>query len=281
MIYPGIDNIEEKHIFRTIGKENTKNQLGFGFMHKHGKSVDEKDSSFSFYSVVFVLRGKGLYIDNAGNEFKLNKGSIFQRFPGMRHSTYIQPESLWSECYIDFGKDIFKLLKLMGIVNTDTPVISGENESYIEKDIFELMNQLEVCEEHALPDMLLKSMTLLRRQLIRNNKKNDNTYPYRIINKSCSYFANNIHKRIDLRKYCITNGWGYESFRKIFKNYIGISPGKYIVRRRIDVACQYLRGSEKSIGEISIELGYRSPYEFSAQFKRMIGISPLVYRENR
>jgi len=33
-----------------------------------------------------------------------------------------------------------------------------------------------------------------------------------------------------------------------------------------------------TVGEIAVKLGYASPYEFSAQFKRFLGISPHYYR---
>jgi AraC-like DNA-binding protein len=81
-----------------------------------------------------------------------------------------------------------------------------------------------------------------------------------------------------LEKYCSQYGVGYENFRKRFRLKIGVSPGRYIINRRIDAACEMLRMSKTPISEIAFSLGYASPFEFSAQFKKTIGISPNHYR---
>lgn len=276
-----IKDLDRKHVFRSIGKNGAGGLVGYGFMHKKGLILDEKDSFFQFYSLVYVIKGRGTYIDCENNKHSLSAGSIFQRFPGIKHTTILDPESDWLECYIDLGKNIFDLLVSMNIINTDIPVHKLKKGFSVEQEVFKKIGILENCKEHKLPDMVLESMKLLRSILVRSEEFDSDTYPDNLIEFSCNEFTNDFRKRIDLRDFCRINGWGYESFRKQFKSSIGISPGKYIIRRRIDMACQYLRGSEKSIGEISYELGYKSQYEFSAQFKRQIGIAPSIYRKSR
>ncbi|MDC7241323.1 MAG: AraC family transcriptional regulator, partial [Spirochaetales bacterium] len=45
-----------------------------------------------------------------------------------------------------------------------------------------------------------------------------------------------------------------------------------------DEACRLLRTGRLSVKETAQKLGYRSPYEFSAQFRRFTGWSPRDYR---
>ncbi|MDA3810467.1 MAG: AraC family transcriptional regulator [Spirochaetaceae bacterium] len=278
MKYPGIDQINEEHIFRSVGNSETGEQLGFGFMHKKNRKIDEENSIFRFYSMVYVIRGTGMYIDDSGNKYPLSPGSIFQRFPGISHSTYIDPRSNWSECYMDFGINIFALLSSLNIINKEKPVHKIHPDITIEIEIFHNLMRLKNSGEHQLPELIIKSMELLRSILSRSINLEKNFLPLNIIEKSCSDFTSAYRERIDIKEYCQRQGWGYESFRKFFKNEIGISPGKYLVRRRIDMACQILMGSDKLISEISENLGYKNQYEFSAQFKKLIGISPNNYR---
>ena len=48
---------------------------------------------------------------------------------------------------------------------------------------------------------------------------------------------------------------------------------------RIDKACQFLTKSNLSLKEISTRCGYTNQYYFSNSFKKKLGISPSVYRE--
>jgi len=278
MDYPGIDKINDMHAFRSIGNRESGGQLGFGFMHKNGKIIDEKNSIFRFYSFVYVIRGNGTYIDESGTEYPLSSGSFFQRFPGMKHSTYIDPTSNWAECYMDFGNNVYDLLHSLNIINPELPVGQIIRKLSIEFQIYRNIDHLKNWQENQLPDLMIQSIQFLREMLSKNPETGKGHFPMDIIEKSCADFSGNFNNRIDLKEYCLAKGLGYESFRKDFKKKLGISPGKYIVRRRIDMACQILATSEKTVGEIAFELGYRSQYEFSAQFKRLIGVSPSNYR---
>jgi AraC-like DNA-binding protein len=71
---------------------------------------------------------------------------------------------------------------------------------------------------------------------------------------------------------------GYESFRKEFRARMGVSPGDYRIRRRIDRARELLTSTTQSVKEIAYELGYPNPSVFSLQFKREVGRSPEHYR---
>ena len=237
MAYSGIDAIQEKHIIRSIGKGEKISQLGFGFMHKPGHKIDEKNSVFSFLSVVYIIRGRGKYIDAHGNQYPLDAGSVFLRYPGISHSTTIDPNSNWSECYMDFGSFLYDLFINMNIIPIEQPVIIRKPDRTIEEQIYSNMIDLRDCDEHKLPDLLLKAIELLRTIHRDFPDAENNKGIFNIINKSCTDFAKDISLRIDLKQYCRENGCGYESFRKSFKSTIGLSPGKYIVRRRIDKAC--------------------------------------------
>ena len=100
----------------------------------------------------------------------------------------------------------------------------------------------------------------------------------RMVEKACIHLACNFDQPDRLDDFCRRNGVGYENFRKIFKQETGMSPHHYRVRRRLDAACALLTQSKLSITEISRKLGYSSPYEFSAQFRRQVGVPPSNYR---
>ena len=122
MVYPGIDKIKEQLIFRSLGEQESRQRVGCGFIKKEGVRIDEKDSRMSTYSLIYVLRGKGEYIDNHGNSFPLKPGSLFQRIPSQSHTTLLDPDSSWAECFLDFGPDLYQALVSMRLIEPDKSV---------------------------------------------------------------------------------------------------------------------------------------------------------------
>ena len=66
-----------------------------------------------------------------------------------------------------------------------------------------------------------------------------------------------------------------------FKKEIGQAPNEYILRLRLEKACEELRASDKSITEISFDAGYTSTQYFSKMFNRFTGRTPSSYRKNQ
>lgn len=65
---------------------------------------------------------------------------------------------------------------------------------------------------------------------------------------------------------------------RLFKRIESLNINDYITSKRIAKACNLLRGTHTSIAEISMQVGYSSPYYFSACFKKSMGLSPSEYR---
>ena len=66
-------------------------------------------------------------------------------------------------------------------------------------------------------------------------------------------------------------------FRKIFKKEYGTSPQKYIINLRIQKATELIETGDFSLKEVALMSGYNDYKYFSAEFKRLIGVSPSEY----
>jgi AraC-like DNA-binding protein len=58
-----------------------------------------------------------------------------------------------------------------------------------------------------------------------------------------------------------------------------VTAGQYLVKVRIDAACQRLSGSDEPIAQIALACGYSDQSAFSRQFKQAVGMSPMAYRK--
>jgi AraC-like DNA-binding protein len=66
-------------------------------------------------------------------------------------------------------------------------------------------------------------------------------------------------------------------FSRSFKRAFGETPHKYLVRRRIERAKELLRGTDLSVTEVSLEVGFKSLGSFSSAFRELVGESPGRY----
>ena len=68
--------------------------------------------------------------------------------------------------------------------------------------------------------------------------------------------------------------------RHIFKQRIGESPLSYLIRKRLDSACELLNITDLPIGDIEHRVGLDNAYYFSRIFHKRIGQSPSEYRQS-
>jgi AraC-like DNA-binding protein len=67
-------------------------------------------------------------------------------------------------------------------------------------------------------------------------------------------------------------------FNRSFKRAFGETPHQYLLRRRIERAKELLRGTELTVTEVCLEVGFSSLGSFSTAFRELVGEPPSVYR---
>lgn len=276
-----IADFEFKSVYRSFGGADSMERIGAGLMDKSGRREDFVKAASHAYSIVYVIEGEGEYIERSGNSFPIGPGSFFQRFPDMPHSNYINPLKPWKECFIDFGKELFNAFSLARIIRPEYVVGSIGSDPELVESVKELVLRLEKAGEDDLPSIVCSAAELtvgiFRKYIAETAGKKESL----IVEKACRMLGEELEKRMNIEEFCASQHWGYESFRKIFTKQMGISPGRYRVRRRIDAACQMLTDSDLNVNEIASELGYLSAYEFSSQFKKFTGVSPKNFRSKK
>jgi AraC-like DNA-binding protein len=74
-------------------------------------------------------------------------------------------------------------------------------------------------------------------------------------------------------------GLSVYQFDQRIRSLFHVTAGQYLLKVRIDAACQRLSGSVEAIAQIALSCGYSDQSAFSRQFKQAVGISPLAYRK--
>ena len=70
-------------------------------------------------------------------------------------------------------------------------------------------------------------------------------------------------------------------FQRLFKRALGVSPSRYHINLRLNLARQLLRETKKTVVEVALEVGYADPSHFAKLFRRETGLAPSDYRRQR
>ena len=69
-------------------------------------------------------------------------------------------------------------------------------------------------------------------------------------------------------------GRSLATFKRDFKKVSTLSPEKWIMRKRLDVAYKLLSEGNRKIVDVYAEVGFKNPSHFSAAFKKQYGVPP-------
>ena len=65
---------------------------------------------------------------------------------------------------------------------------------------------------------------------------------------------------------------------RAFKISVGVPPFRYIVRRRLDLACTMMRTTREPLSQVAVACGLCDQAHFSRLFRNVIGMSPSAWR---
>ena len=75
------------------------------------------------------------------------------------------------------------------------------------------------------------------------------------------------------------SGASRAAFAKRFQNLVGEAPMTFLKNWRMALAADLLTRADSTVASVAYQVGYSSPYAFSAAFKRVRGLSPQAHRE--
>ena len=69
-------------------------------------------------------------------------------------------------------------------------------------------------------------------------------------------------------------------FLRAFKESLGLTPGQYVLDRRIEQAKFLLANGDLRIAAISVSVGFAHSSHFTRAFRRKTGVPPSVFRNS-
>lgn len=95
------------------------------------------------------------------------------------------------------------------------------------------------------------------------------------------WIAEHVAEDFNLTRLAAQAGLSKFHFERLFKSAVGVSPSRYHINLRMNLARQLLRETKKSVVDVALEVGYANPSHFAQLFRRETGLSPSDYRRQR
>ena len=72
-------------------------------------------------------------------------------------------------------------------------------------------------------------------------------------------------------------------FARDFSKLVGVTPHRYVMRKRVERACQLIAGRKLSLSQIAAVCGFTDQSHLNRWMKRIVGVTPgeLVRSRNR
>ena len=239
--------------------------------HAYGPAVRDH------FLIHFVLRGRGIF-RSGGTETRLSKGDGFLIRPS--EVTYYEADrdDPWTYCWVGFdGTRATALLALAGLAESSVfhcgrvDALSG-----CLRDLREAARGA-ACEEVATIGHLYRFLSLLIEEHGASSpspRAMSEEYALRAVR----YIEGAYGMPVSVAGIAAHLGIDRTHLFRICRRHLGLSPQEYLLEFRIRKACELLRGTTLSVGEVACSVGFDRAAHFSAAFRARRGVSPREFR---
>ena len=147
----------------------------------------------------------------------------------------------------------------------------GTVQKYVNRILREYENK-EFGFNLSINALLTELIIKIKRKFLSAKKENHS------ILQAITYMNDYYAEQIDLKQLANSIGYSADHFRVLFKKQTGISPKKYILNKRIELAKNQIIQNKISLTEIAQICGYDDYYQFSSLFKKHTGMSPIDFK---
>ncbi|HEU5078708.1 MAG TPA: AraC family transcriptional regulator [Opitutaceae bacterium] len=239
--------------------------------------IDRDD--FPFFTFEFIASGAG-ELSLGGKDYLLSPGSCFAYGPGLSQRIQTSTTNRLTKYFVSFkGERALRLLKSVNMPpGTFTSVfpladMRAAFDRLLEYGVETSSHTPELCALQLEIILLLSKQTARTGQIssLRARESFD-----RAMAKAAEKFLE-LHSARDLAKASYIQ---ISYLCRLFKRFAGVSPNRHLLRLKMTWAAEQLHQSDIRVNSVAERLGI-DPFQFSRAFKRVHGISPIVFQRLR
>lgn len=233
--------------------------------------ITKKRHHHTGFEMHFVTEGSQEY-EVAGKPYKLESGSFLIIYPNVPHKVICSTPQM-QKYTITFSKQAENPGTCLHGV-TSARISQGlsfvADEAALKKEISDML-----IENSILEILVLAFRTVGVKENERQIQRDENA----TISLAKQYIDDNIEAVLsvaDVAAYCYLST---KQLTRLFKKFEEVSPGEYIIRKRVKHIEKLLAVPTLSLKQISTIMNYENEYYFNAFFKKHSGMPPGEYRK--
>lgn len=232
------------------------------------------------YSFVYMVKGKGYYADAHGVRQNLRDGDLMVIFPELAHAYGPRLSQKWDQIYYVFSGPQFDFLRERGLLDPLHPVWHLEPVDYWRRRFEEVIGSEDWHTEVGAKRVMGRFLHLIYDMSAADAEGSARFARERWLEESQRILANRgDHGWPSPEEVAREVGLNYDNFRKQFSLKLGVSPGQFQKRKKIDRACAAIYQGSHGFKELADELAFCDVFHFSKTFKQVMGMSPSSFRK--
>ena len=231
--------------------------------------------------ICFIERGHQSYVVN-GETYDIPGGGVFLTYPDEEHfgGWLFQEKCVLYYLIIDTVNNRDNFLGLgsenehlaHALQNMPRTFMGNENLKILFESVFSIWND----SKNPLRTPMLKCAVFeLMYEFLKCSKTSSQNVSSDIAS-ILDYIEENITKKLPLSSLAEICGLSLAGFKRKFRNQMGISPGDYIIRRKIEYSKKLLLKGY-SVTQTAFEMDFSSSQHFSSSFRKCCGVSPTQF----
>lgn len=103
--------------------------------------------------------------------------------------------------------------------------------------------------------------------------------PYQEMERVLAYLFTRHAEKIDFRHLAQLASLSVSQLDRRFKRLFQLTPQQFLLRVRVNAACQMLVATDRSILQIALRAGFYDQSYFTKHFRRQMAVTPMAYRK--
>jgi AraC-like DNA-binding protein len=231
------------------------------------------------YQILFTISGNGI-LKYRNKTIPIEKNQAVLLHCNEYNYYYTGKSGFWEYKYMHMKGSglpgIFEIINLGSVFPVHLIEPFEFNQSF--DKMVRLIETMDYQSDLKFPALLMAILTDLAVNRNETVVTRNGDYHRNIIEGSFKYMQENYRQKLLIRDIAKNEGFNECYFTRLFKRIAGTTPHEYLMRLRIDKAKQILKQTDKSITEVSYDVGFDNVNVFIRDFKKYTGTTPLRYR---
>lgn len=276
------------------------------FMLESPKQSGELLHSHDYYQIWYVVRGKSIH-QIEGTSHTISAGEAFILPPNLNHLTLLADNTKvlccefsmndvrWDAANLSFQKinEITDGISFMFLFQNELQsaqtkfTLSTGTQQKIETLMLQMLDEYQRAEflyEDILQVQLFHLLLLFIREYAQHPISRPTKELYAryqdIVKDVVKYIEQHYNEPLTLDDVCKYATMSKTYFCYLFKMQTQKTFVEYLVNLRVEKAMELLRTTDRSITDISQDVGFQASTHFTRTFRKIVGISPREYRSS-